>query len=212
VAVNYQIKAGIVDVQFDRPQSSDVMLVDSNVWFWMTYLGSGLGNEWRARVYPAYVKAARKAKARLLRCGISLAELAHGIERAEFDVFEKTHPQVHAKEFRHNYVAERAAIVTDVQNSWRIVKSMASPVSLAVDERATDAALQAFQAQNLDGHDLFMVEAMETAGVHQVLTDDGDYSTVPNIQVFTANRQVLEAARRQGKLLLRGSGNASTSP
>lgn len=44
---------------------------------------------------------------------------------------------------------------------------------------------------------------MEKAGIVQVITDDGDYVTVPGIKVFTANRNVIEAARNQGKLITR---------
>jgi hypothetical protein len=44
---------------------------------------------------------------------------------------------------------------------------------------------------------------MKNHGVVQVITDDGDFATVPGIQVFTANRNVISAARSQGKLLIR---------
>jgi len=36
-----------------------------------------------------------------------------------------------------------------------------------------------------------------------VITDDGDYVTVPGIKVFTANRNAITAAANQGKLLTR---------
>jgi hypothetical protein len=200
VAVNYAVQAEVIDIQSDRPQASDAILIDSNVWFWMTYFGSGLGSNWRARVYPGYVRAARKAKAKLLRCGLSMAELAHGIEQAEFDIFAQTHPNEKLKDFRHNYAVERTSVTTSVQAAWRIVKSMAAPLPLGIDERTTNAAIVRLQTQLLDAYDLFMVEAMTGSGVTQVLTDDGDYCTVPGIQVFTANRQVIDAARSSGKL------------
>jgi hypothetical protein len=44
---------------------------------------------------------------------------------------------------------------------------------------------------------------MRSHGVVQVITDDGDFSTVPGIQVFTANRNVIQAARAQGRLITR---------
>jgi hypothetical protein len=64
--------------------------------------------------------------------------------------------------------------------------------------------LTRLSSQHLDGHDLFLLfllEAMTGANVTQLLTDDGDFCTVPGIQVFTANRQAIEAAQSQGKLL-----------
>jgi hypothetical protein len=44
-----------------------------------------------------------------------------------------------------------------------------------------------------------MVENMAKAGVVQVLTDDGDFCTVPGIHVFTANQSVISAAFTQKK-------------
>jgi hypothetical protein len=37
----------------------------------------------------------------------------------------------------------------------------------------------------------------------RVITDDMDYATVPNLQVFTSNRNVIQTASQQGKLLRR---------
>ncbi len=203
MAVNYAVRAEVVDIQSDQPQPSDGLLVDSNVWFWMTYSGAGLGNDWRARVYPNYLRSARRAKAKVYRCGLSVAELAHLIESTEYEIFRQTHVGENRKEFRGNYAAERAGIVTDIQNAWRIVMSLATHLGLVIDETTTAAALGRLPTQLLDGYDLFMAEAVAAAGVTQVLTDDGDYCTVPGIQVFTANRQVLDAARAQGKLVTR---------
>lgn len=39
------------------------------------------------------------------------------------------------------------------------------------------------------------------AGNPHILTDDGDFCTLSGITLFTANRNVCEAARAQGKLV-----------
>lgn len=48
-----------------------------------------------------------------------------------------------------------------------------------------------------------ILEAMDKAGINQVITDDGDYVTVSGIKVFTANKNAIAAARNQGKLITR---------
>ncbi|GAA6617406.1 hypothetical protein [Scytonema sp. NUACC26] len=48
-----------------------------------------------------------------------------------------------------------------------------------------------------------MLEAIDKAGVTQIITDDGDYVSVPGITVFTANTGALAAASSQGQLLVR---------
>jgi hypothetical protein len=71
------------------------------------------------------------------------------------------------------------------------------------DSTMTDAALSRFETQPVDGYDLFLIEAVVRAGIVQVITDDGDYCTVPGITVFTGNQTVLTAATAQGKLRTR---------
>ena len=90
-----------------------------------------------------------------------------------------------------------------IKQSWDLVKNDSQSLDTSVDDTATDAVLARLATQALDGYDLFMIEAMLKAGITQVITDDGDYVTVPGIQVFTANKNVVNLARVQGKLMTR---------
>jgi hypothetical protein len=55
----------------------------------------------------------------------------------------------------------------------------------------------------LDGYDSLIIHAAQTANIDQIITDDIDFVTVPDITVFTANRNVLSAAKSQNRLLTR---------
>lgn len=80
---------------------------------------------------------------------------------------------------------------------------MADPLAVTIDDMTATAALNRLQTEKLDGYDLFILESMKNHGVVQVITDDGDFATVSGIQVFTANRNVIAAAKDQGKLKIR---------
>ena len=89
--------------------------------------------------------------------------------------------------------------------AWSQVQALAVPVDLTVNDTTINAALTRFSTQALDGYDLMILEAIGQAGTEaiKVITDDSDYATVPDIQVFTSNNSVITAARLQGKLLQR---------
>jgi predicted nucleic acid-binding protein len=203
MAVNYTIQADIVDIRGDSPQPDDSFLVDTNVWLWLTYTRA-LAAPHQTRDYPPYIQKARTAQAILLWCGLSLAELAHNIERIQRDIYNSANGlDLKSKEYRHNYPAEQSGVVAEIQSAWGLVKTIALPLELQVDEPTTDLALNRLNSQFLDGYDLFMLAAMDRAGVTQIITDDGDYVTVPGIQVFTSNQNVIREATRQKKLLRR---------
>jgi predicted nucleic acid-binding protein len=204
MAIDYVIQADVVDIKTDSPTATEAFFVDTNVWYWMTYPNAATGAlPGRLSDYPAFVNRALAAGAKICHSGLSLAELSHLIEKTGREIYIKTIGDIKTKEYRHNLPSERSRVVSDVEAAWGQVKSLSSPLALTVDEKTTDAALDRFRTEKLDGYDLFILETMKNHGVVQIITDDGDFATVAGIRVFTANRNVLFAARAQGKLLPR---------
>lgn len=208
MSVQYAVQADVLDIELTSPQGSDCFLVDSNVWLWMTYSNAGHGAPgWRAALmaqYAAFVQGAVAGNGKVCCCGLSLAELSHIIEKTEREIHEaSTGASIKAKEFRHNYATQRNRVITEIQAAWAQVASLAEPLTVTIDSPTTTAALNRLQTEKVDGYDLFILESMRNHGVVQVITDDGDFATVPGIQVFTANRNVIQAARAQGRLVTR---------
>jgi len=202
--VNYTIQADIIDINSDIPTPSDVFIVDTNVWFWLTYqTASHSSAQYQLSDYPNYANKSLAVGSRIFRSGLSFAELAHRIEKTEHDIYSEYVSAIEPKEYRHNLPTERSRIVSQIVAAWSQVKTLSQPLDLTIDNSTTDAALVRFQTEEVDGYDLFILESMKTHGVVQIITDDGDFSTVPGIQVFTANRNVINTARTQGKLLSR---------
>jgi hypothetical protein len=202
----YTVRAQVIDVRTDTPRPSDALLVDTNVWYWEAYssAAAGPGSPTPAQTgpYSTYLQDCIANGAIVYRTGLCLAEMAHLIEQNERDIYAGAVAPITTKEYRHNLPSERARVVLEVQRAWAKVKRQSQPLPLVIDDPATDAALGRF-ARQPDGYDLFLLEALAAAGVSQVLTDDGDYCTVPGIEVFTANPRVVAAARSAGLLVVR---------
>lgn len=205
--VDYQIRAEVVDLRGDAPLPSDRFLVDTNVWFWMTYSRAGqTAQPYQVNAYPPYIRKVLTAKGRLYRCNLSFAELAHSVERAELDIYNRARtpaPALKPKEYRHNEPAQRVKVVAEIQSAWGQVKTLAQPLDVTIDEPLTDAAVGRLPAATVDGYDLFILEVMSQQGIQDVITDDGDFATVSGLRVFSANANVIGRARAAGKLAVR---------
>jgi hypothetical protein len=205
--INLIIQADIVDITNDSPRKSDIFLVDTNVWFWQTYTNaSTTANPYQLRDYPNYLAQALMQGSTLSYSVLTLAELASIIERTELSIYNQSNGlTLKLKEYRHNYPSERANMVAEVQSAWSQVEAIAASADLKINDAIAKSALNRFQTQAVDGYDLLILEAISRAGAGQVrvITDDMDYATVPNIQVFTSNRNVIQTASQQGKLLRR---------
>lgn len=205
--INCVVQSDVIDIRQDAPRGSDAFLVDSNVWYWMTYTRASQGarppSKHQTTYYPAYTNMALAAGARVFQCGLSLAELTHLIEKVEREIYEKANGAIRPKEYRHNLGTERCRVVKEIQAAWGQVKSLGEPMAATIDDPTCNCALTRFQTQLVDGYDLFILETMQQNGVAQVITDDCDFATIPGIEVFTANRNVIQAASAQGRLVHR---------
>jgi hypothetical protein len=205
--INLTIQADIVDIQNDTPRTSDIFMVDTNVWLWQTYRNANFtAKSYQLNNYPNYVIKALRQGATLSYSVLTLAELASVIERIERDIYNQNNGlNLKSKDYRHNYPNERTKVVAEVQLAWNQVEQIAISADLTINDEIAKAALSRFETQAVDGYDLLILEAISRAGTGQVqvITDDMDYATVPNIQVFTSNIQVIKLAKVQGKLLRR---------
>jgi predicted nucleic acid-binding protein len=206
MAANYQVRATVVDIRHDQPRDNEIFVIDTNVWLWMTYtrasIGANIGHQ--VSEYSSYFQKCLVKQGQFFFCGLTLAELAHVIEKMEHEIYQKVNAtQITAKEFRHNFQAERSLVVNEIGSSWAQVKALGDCLDTSIDEDSLEAAELKLTAFPVDGYDVFIHELMDKHGVHNILTDDGDFSTVPNISMFTANQNVLTAAQQQGRLLNR---------
>ncbi|MCK4791537.1 MAG: hypothetical protein KAV87_47840 [Desulfobacteraceae bacterium] len=202
--INYSIQADVVEVISDDPLASDVFLIDSNVWYWMTYSNASVYSfSYQLSDYPQYVNKALKVGAHMCHTGLSLAELSHLIEKTEHKIYKQAHGEIFPKEYRHNLQNERTKVAAEVQAAWVQITRLAAIIDVVIDNPTTSAALTRFQTEKLDGYDIFILEAMGKHGLIQVISDDGDFATIAGIQVFTSNRNVIQAAQAQGRLSVR---------
>lgn len=205
------VRADVVDITRDTPQATDAFLVDTCVWYWMTYTRASIAlplarpRPYQTKYYPSYAKAALSAGSRIMQSGLNFTELAHRIECTEYDIHNTLGTNVCAtmKEYRHNLPSERSSVCAEIETAWIQVSLLSTALTLTIDSSTAAAALGHLQAAQVDGYDSLMLECMKENGVKQILTDDGDFATVAGIRVFTANWNVINAASRQQKLIVR---------
>jgi len=202
MAFSGTILANVYDIGKYSPTEQDCFLVDTNVWYWMTYTKGIPPNRQYLNTYNNFINDSLANNAKLFHSGLSLAELSHIIEVTERKIHEATiKTNIATKDFRHNYAKERAAAMKEVETSWLQVKAIAPQVDLNICPKTTDSCLSKMTANTLDGYDLMIHESMITHGIVNIITDDSDYTSVPGINVFTFNKNVITVAAAQNKLM-----------
>jgi len=208
--IQYSIRSNVIDITKDNPKKTDCFLVDTNVWFWMTYTKASNipppndPKPYQITLYPNYVSMALTSGSKLFRSGLNLSELSHIIEKAEWQIYKILNPTVKIKEFRHNLNKERSITVNEIEVSWNLVKNMSEHRDISIDDTKCCNFIQMLKGVNIDGYDAFFTIQEQTQNPNfNIITDDGDFSTIPGINVFTANRRIINLARKKGKLVIR---------
>ncbi len=203
MAQAYTVRARIVDLKDHRPSRGESYLIDTNVLWWASYPFApetpSPPRYYQTEDYPEFLKAAKVAGAQLHWSPLSWPELAHHIERTEFAVakYYGAPNTDHLKAYRHGDAQERERVVQAIEDAWGMVESLATPLPIAaLDQAAVNQARSGLKTCGVDGYDLFLVDSVRASGITGIITDDGDFCTVPGITVFTANRSMLSAAQR----------------
>lgn len=226
-----EIRANIVDIREDinSPRSNDNFLVDSNVWIWVCYHrihNSQRGPRWyQKKYYPSYIEQAIEQDASLFHCELSLSELANRIENTELELFCSEystieHSKISEKEklrqfvanadnqwrkrlkfFRHNCPLMRSEVVKQIRNSWSQVQLASDSLQTQLCEPFANNALCELQNRGVDAYDLLLIQGAIDKNVRKVITDDKDFVTVEGIEVYTANKTIIDMAESKGRLV-----------
>lgn len=201
--ISYTIQSNVIDIRKDVDIEGKSFYVDTNVWFWITSLwGYDCAAFYQNKYYPDFVNKAIEIS-KLYTSIINVLELSHVIEKTGYDIYKKeTGSELTFKEYRHNLPEKRKETTDIIVSSWECLSGMARVLRTEVDEKYDiDQAIEILTRSQIDSYDSLIFQTMEKNDIKNVVSDDGDFATIPDVTVFTANRNVVKAAEEQGKLI-----------
>lgn len=206
--INFAIAAEVVDISTDTPNKYDHFFVDTNVWLWLAYTRIMLADkppyESKVRKYSNYINEALNNSSALYWCGVNLIELAHLIEKTEFEIYKKIqNPNLAYKEFRHNLTEERKNVIEELEAVSIQIRKIAIPLECSTITKFSLELHKIIEKNKVDGYDALILNAINEANITNVITDDSDYASVEGIRVFTSNPTIIRLANQQGKLVPR---------
>lgn len=202
------IRASVVDITTDTPTSNDGFVVDTNVWLWLLYppltLNDSGGLKQQAINYPNYFKLGLTAKSIFYSSGLVYAELAHNIERTQKSIYDSNLAKpLDPKAYRHDYPKQRANVTGLINDAWADILSYSKLLNVNLDVSFMQETSSLFPSVGLDGYDVFTAQLATQSTITNIITDDGDFASVPGLTIFTANPRVINLAKQANKLIIR---------
>lgn len=204
----FDVQASVVDLRRDIPASGDKFLIDTNVWYWVTYTRASLGSQrpksYQLQEYTSYLDKALRVKAAMFCSVYSLTELAHLVEETERDIYMREEGQdVTSKEYRHRIEGGWEDVIQELDTAWKQIKQFARPLEASLTEADAEDLITKLRNFPMDATDHLVVNSMRTKDLAAVITDDLDFAVMPKLVVFTCNPRIIELAKETNRLVSR---------
>lgn len=189
----------ILDLNLHRPIKGERYFVDSNVWFWATYVASKRvvlpqhPEQYQLTNYPAFLERALNDGAILCHCPLTLAELANVIENTELDIYRRSigNEYFEKKVFRR-IASERQTVLNEIQVAWSSINEISKCIDIKLDLKFVDQCSNILGEGKVDPFDAFFIQIMRDHKIDYVVTDDHDFSTIQKQILITANRKAIK--------------------
>lgn len=190
--------AQIIDLASYKPIKGERYFIDTNVWFWATYVPSKQTalpqqpQQYQLTDYPEFLERAISNGAQLCHCPLTLAELANVIENTELDFYRQAigNERFEKKEFRREK-NERQDVLKEINVAWKTINSMSKCIDIKLDSHFVDKGSQILNEGTVDPFDAFFIQIMRNNNIDYIVTDDQDFCTINKQIIITSNRKSL---------------------
>lgn len=185
--------ANCINIGSFEPAVDEVYFVDANVWYWFSGGGvSGVScSNYQLKAYPRFIDKILRNRARLKHTSLTFSEIANIIEREECKRFNEDHgTQLGRKELR-KLEGFRDIVIAEVESAWAQIEGVSECIVVDIGERCAASAKSFFVNYPLDSYDAMYMALVRQQAIVRVISDDGDFSSVDGISLFTANRAAL---------------------
>ncbi|MEP2446581.1 MAG: hypothetical protein ABJI69_05080 [Balneola sp.] len=204
---SFSVKASIFNIRESSPKERDRFLVDTNVWYYLLFPQElippdGIGG-YQLHFYPEFLAKAKKCGATLYFSSISLVELFRLVESTSYRFYVYKNgldtENFSRKDFRYSAENGWQGVLDNYDAIYSNIKDWAN--HLPRNEHDDLAYLNNLHDNLTKGYlelgDQIMIKAMKKSKfISQIITDDGDFATCKDIEVYTANNSVIKANKK----------------
>jgi hypothetical protein len=203
------VAASIVDIR-NRVDFSDInsLVVDTNAWFWLTYTGDFAEDDKphgsKLVHYPNFISTCLSNNVDLKYTIISLAEIHKLTEVSLYKHYKSwvDNDDITFKNYRYKETAQRQDFLDEYEAMYEQINGMGEhiPTFDNIGEYP-DTLLRESKEKLLEIADIIILKSAARLNISDIITDDGDFATVEDITVYTANDKIIEAAKANELLL-----------
>ena len=189
----------VKDITTDTPvNNKKKYFLDTNVLFWCCYPRIGLVSPKDASRYTPYINYVSKIKKNLnpiYTSSLNISEMINLIERKEFELFQSLPGSMgyNKKDYRAEE-AKRLFIQSNTQTALINATDLCQIIDCPVNYDKIDEFVKDLTSHRCDVFDYLFLNVCKEQEITDIVTDDGDFLTVPGITLYTSNQTSLNCS------------------
>lgn len=179
-------------LDLSKIDSSEVFALDTNILFWTHYSKASnpslSTHPYQVTKYPNFVEALLENGNKLVTTIFNVTELMHVVENSEFKIYKATNnTRIKKKAFR-NIEQEREKYKNEIETILlQINESYDGQIELIqLTESDINDFVSNIKNNSCDIFDYIVIEYLKSKGVKNFITDDRDFKTIDDINVYYA--------------------------
>ena len=168
--------------------------LDTNVLYWYTYPRFSLPGHLNpsAQIYYDFIDSLTSAGNPLKTSVYNLTELLNVVEKNEYDIYCKLHPDLplSRKDFRR-MADERQKVSQMIKTTMNNALNICSITDFNFTSETLTSFSNEFTNHRCDVFDYAILKNCISTKDINIISDDGDFSSMPGINLYTANENIL---------------------
>lgn len=192
-----ETKANVIDIRKLRPEiiKNTTFAIDTNVLYWMHYTRcSETTCGYQLNVYPNFIESLINNNNKLVTTIYNMTELLYIIENNEYDIYciqNNKDNNFNKKRFR-TIVSERIKVKEELEAVVSQIKSLYEIKNFSIDILGLEDFVHNLDCHKCDDFDYLIIKYLSNNNINNIITDDADYTTMENINIYTANNNAFK--------------------
>lgn len=180
----------IVDITtYQSINNTRKYFIDTNALYWYTYPRFINNLSPQAKPYYNFIDSLVAANNPLITSIYNISELLNVIEKNEFEIYKSTNsdnPYISRKDFRR-MPSERQKLQNMMKTTLQNVYAICNVIEFPFDKLNMDQFVDTLTSHRCDVFDYVIIQNNIKEEMTNIITDDNDFSTIPNITIYTTN-------------------------
>lgn len=179
----------------DEVDPSEVFAVDTNVLYWMHSSFDVNAKKYQTDIYPQFISDLIDNGNKLVTTIYNCMELLHLIEKRQLDLHNINNSStIRLKNFRNN-AKERLDVKNECDVVFEQIKELYDIRKFVIEIEALDEFIQQFEKHKCDNFDYNTLKYYREENIKNIITDDQDFISFSGINVYTANRTIINKVK-----------------